>query len=135
MSDPCEKCPCPDVCLGRPEWCGWMRGEPTDIEVRSICERSRIAAAATAYPPLLEQAGNVLAAAGRVLGAVARGEAVMAPADVVAARRAICLPCEHNGHRESGGIRCMKCGCTGLKLDLATEACPVGKWDIVKASN
>jgi hypothetical protein len=60
---------------------------------------------------------------------------VLAPAGVVEARRALCLPCEHNGHRESGGIRCQLCGCTGAKLDLATERCPVGKWESITASS
>jgi hypothetical protein len=32
-------------------------------------------------------------------------------------------------HSAYGGIgRCRKCGCTALKLRLATAKCPLGKW-------
>lgn len=27
------------------------------------------------------------------------------------------------------GLTCLKCGCTGLKHWLATERCPLGKWE------
>jgi hypothetical protein len=80
------------------------------------------------YPSARSMASNVLVASARVVKAVVRGEPVMVAADVLEERRALCLPCEFNGHRESGGIRCTKCGCSGLKLHLATERCPVGKW-------
>lgn len=51
MSDTCARCPCPDVCLRRPEWCEWAAGpEPNPLQIRSICERSRIERAA-ATPP------------------------------------------------------------------------------------
>lgn len=75
-----------------------------------------------------------MGAVGRAAGAVLRGEPVLAPAGVVAERRGICLPCEFNGHRDSGGIRCEKCGCAGLKLELATERCPLDppRWSAVE---
>lgn len=124
----CEHCPCPDVCLARPEWCRWAASEsPDPIAIRSICERSRIEHAGRAYPPLREQAGNLMGTVGRIVAAVARGDPVWAPAEVIGRRRAICEACEFFDHSQA---RCRKCGCTGLKLDLATERCPLEppKW-------
>jgi len=37
-----------------------------------------------------------------------------------------CRECEH--WKEAGIGRCMKCGCAGIKLWLATEKCPIDKW-------
>lgn len=79
------------------------------------------------YPGLFRQAANLAGAAGRAAAAVVRGEPVRVPADVHAARLAICTGCEHNGAAPAG-VHCRKCGCGGAKLQLATEACPVGKW-------
>jgi len=45
--------------------------------------------------------------------------------DVESERRlSICRGCEH-----FNGTRCLKCGCfSALKVRLATEHCPIGKW-------
>jgi len=74
------------------------------------------------YPPLLEQAGNALAAAGR---AIASGLQLVDDAEH-ARRLAICEGCEHyDGDRH----RCRKCGCwSNLKAKLASEKCPMEKW-------
>lgn len=41
-------------------------------------------------------------------------------------RLATCSTCEQwDGAR----LRCRKCGCKQIKLHLATERCPLGKWD------
>jgi hypothetical protein len=41
---PCEKCPCPDICLERPEYCDWAKKEiPVQAEIEHICGRSTIA--------------------------------------------------------------------------------------------
>lgn len=39
-------------------------------------------------------------------------------------RRMTCEACEH-----WTGLTCRKCGCTRLKVWLATEKCPAGKWN------
>jgi hypothetical protein len=39
-----------------------------------------------------------------------------------------CQTCEH-WERGTVFAHCRKCGCTKLKLWLATEICPAGKWD------
>lgn len=45
------------------------------------------------------------------------------------ARKKICASCEHWNADAFGGLgRCGKCGCSGVKLRLATSKCPVGKW-------
>jgi hypothetical protein len=42
----------------------------------------------------------------------------------------VCLNCEFWEKHTSGPFdgRCLKCGCTSLKLKLNTTHCPVGKW-------
>lgn len=83
---------------------------------------------ATPFPSPLRQAVNLAGAVGRVVVAAVQGGPVMVPPEVYAARRAICLSCEHNTARAVGAVACGRCGCGGAKLQLATEACPVGKW-------
>lgn len=82
------------------------------------------------YPPPIARAGNALSALGRVVGAVIRGEPVHVEAAVHDARLAACMGCEFNGEAPAG-VKCTKCGCGGSKLRLATERCPVGKWEAV----
>lgn len=75
-------------------------------------------------PSLLTMAGNAAKAAGRVLAAAAKGEPIKVPASVYHERLEICRPCEFNRDRPSG-VKCSRCGCGGLKLELATEECPL----------
>jgi hypothetical protein len=91
------------------------------------------APAPPSYPPLARQALNLAGAASRAAVAALTGGAVSVPADVLAGRRAACLPCEFNGLRDSGGIRCTRCGCGAKKLEWAQESCPLpqprwGRW-------
>ena len=74
------------------------------------------------YPPLLRQAANLAGAVVRVVAAAARGEPVRVHPAVYDERRIACRTCEHNGERPEG-VRCTKCGCGGLKLELASEQC------------
>jgi hypothetical protein len=84
------------------------------------------------FPSIPRQAGNVVAAATRVIGAAIAGRPVRVPPTILAQREAICAACEEN----LAG-RCQKCGC-GVrsqfirKTHLATEKCPLDppKWDI-----
>jgi hypothetical protein len=81
------------------------------------------------YPSLAEQAGNLLAAAGRIVAAAVQGEAIMVPAAVLEERKSICAGCEQF---DPGPGRCRLCGCyTSRKLTLATESCPLDppKWN------
>ena len=92
---------------------------------RAMLER---VASRAEYPSLARQARSALAAAGRVVAAVVNGEPIMVPDAVLAERRAICMACEFHDVQQN---RCTKCGCGGLKLELATERCPIGKWERV----
>jgi hypothetical protein len=77
------------------------------------------------YPGIGQQLASVARAAGRVVAAIAAGEPVLAPAEVVAARVAVCDLCpEWDRARD----RCLKCGCHSLKRSLLTERCPLAKW-------
>lgn len=56
----------------------------------------------------------------------------MASRKVRAERLAICQACDHynpTGNWLLGECRHPGCGCTRLKLMLASERCPIGKWE------
>lgn len=56
------------------------------------------------------------------------GFPIVSGADL-AERKGICVECEHWNAGAFGGLgRCGKCGCSGVKLRLATSRCPAGKW-------
>lgn len=86
-------------------------------------------------PHFPQVVANAALAAGRVVVAAARGQPILVPPEVAAARWAKCEPCPKR--RKSDG-RCSLCGCfTGAllvdKIKLATEACPKtppewGRW-------
>jgi hypothetical protein len=80
------------------------------------------------YPSLFRQAANLAGAMERVVVAAAKGEAVRVPIEEYSRRWQVCKTCEFNGMKPIG-VRCTKCGCGGMKLELATERCPVGKWE------
>ena len=85
---------------------------------QKIRERNR------AMPPAREQLASAGNAAAQAARAFACGEQITASAETIAKRKAICEKCEN-----WTGSRCTICGCwTTLKIRLATEACPVGKW-------
>ena len=44
-------------------------------------------------------------------------------------RAEICADCPHwKPDAAMGSGRCLKCGCSGVKLYLETSACPISKW-------
>ena len=55
------------------------------------------------------------------------------PPDILATREATCRACPEWDATAMGGTgRCAKCGCsTWAKLRMATERCPLGKWEPV----
>ena len=55
------------------------------------------------------------------------------PPDILAEREATCRACpEWDAAALNSTGRCRKCGCsTWAKLRMATERCPIGKWDPV----
>lgn len=81
-------------------------------------------AAPMTLPPLKTQVANAAGAAGRLMKAAITGQPVKAEQDVVDFRQSVCDSCEFNLNN-----RCAKCGCYWkVKMQLATEHCPVGKW-------
>lgn len=77
-------------------------------------------------PPLAEQAANAASALVRVTKATIRREPVRADLVVIQARQAICEACP-----ELVKGKCAKCGCFyKIKILLATEQCPIGKWPL-----
>jgi hypothetical protein len=61
----------------------------------------------------------------------ARSGFVATPPEILAAREATCRACpEWDAQALKGTGRCKKCGCsTWAKLRMATERCPIGKWE------
>lgn len=54
------------------------------------------------------------------------------PEEILRQRSEICVPCEWNRGFAGGGmatVLCGKCGCSGAKLLLPKERCPIGKWE------
>lgn len=48
-------------------------------------------------------------------------------------RRSVCEECSlWNGEGSFGMGRCGSCGCTGLKLHVASEKCPLNKWEDIE---
>lgn len=99
---------------------------------RMIARATGEAVAPTSYPSVATMAGNVLAAAGRAVAALATGGPVWVPNDVYEARRATCAACPEWVAKDR---RCRLCGCqTDLKLRGAQESCPAdpprwGRWE------
>lgn len=124
----CDRCPCPGACRRLPAYCEWAAREPQNpIEIRHICDASRNSPVSR-YPPLARQAANLAGAVGRAVAAAIGGEAVTVPGAVLAARQAACAGCEHH---DAAANRCRMCGCSGAKLHVATERCPLDppRWD------
>lgn len=54
----------------------------------------------------------------------------MVTAEQLLDRRSVCEECSlWNGEGSFGMGRCGSCGCTGLKLHVAGEKCPLNKWE------
>jgi predicted Zn-ribbon and HTH transcriptional regulator len=63
----------------------------------------------------------------------ARAGFATTPPDILASREAICRACpEWDAAAINSTGRCRKCGCsTWAKLRMATERCPLSKWEAV----
>lgn len=58
------------------------------------------------------------------------------PPEILATREATCRACDQwDAAALNATGRCRKCGCsTWAKLRMATERCPLGKWEAVTAA-
>ena len=83
-------------------------------------------------PSIMDMAGGLAVALGKW---ATNGFPVVSEAEY-AQRRAICEPCKDtesgmpnfNPTGYAGMGKCRVCGCTGYKLILKTEKCPLAKW-------
>ena len=66
----------------------------------------------------------------------ARSGFASTPPEILAAREETCRACsEWDAQALNATGRCRKCGCsTWVKLRMATERCPLGKWEAVSAA-
>lgn len=86
---------------------------------------TRIAASYALLPPVRTQIKSALIALKRWK----EGGLETTPPREIVGRKAICAACDwHRPSRIPLLSACGKCGCRGLKLYLATESCPIGKW-------
>lgn len=77
-------------------------------------------------PSLLEKVSNIGGAIRRII----RDGLKFVPEHVETSRRLICLSCFFWKEQGAFGLgSCAKCGCCGIKINLATERCPVGSWE------
>lgn len=104
---------------------GLYGGRPSHGTCRRCMERGENTADHAAKLPQLTR--QLASAAGRFL----RQGAPLTPAADLAAREAICRACpEWDAAALNATGRCRKCGCsTWAKLRMATERCPLGKWE------
>lgn len=89
-------------------------------------------------PDASAKAVRVVQAVGRVVRALANGEPVRVSSEERERRLAICRSCEfwrEAGNLGFGECKHSKCGCTRLKHGLATETCPLGKWELTPPTN
>ena len=65
----------------------------------------------------------------------ARSGFAATPPEILTAREATCRACpEWDAAALNATGRCRKCGCsTWAKLRMATEACPLGKWEAISS--
>jgi hypothetical protein len=75
----------------------------------------------TSFPPLATQAGNLVGAIGRTIGAALTGQSVRVPPEERDKRWAQCMTCVNLVND-----RCRLCGCNSMvKIELAQERCPM----------
>ena len=74
-------------------------------------------------------------AAMQATGRFARSGFATTPPEILAQREATCRACpEWDAQALNATGRCRKCGCsTWAKLRMATERCPLGKWEAVES--
>lgn len=77
-------------------------------------------------PPVVTQIKNAMGAVGRVVHNAITFQDIKASPEDIQKRKSICESCEFLDVKRK---RCSKCGCKyNLKLQLASEHCPVNKW-------
>lgn len=81
-------------------------------------------------PSVLEKIKNF----GGAISRIAEHGLKLVPKNIEMDRMMICDSCHYWQKNGSLGLgKCKKCGCAGIKLNLATEKCPVGSWGVYNA--
>lgn len=83
-------------------------------------------------PSPAAKAVNLARAAGRVAHAALSGQDVRVSSEERERRLGICRSCDYwreDGNAGFGECQHEKCGCTRFKHGLATEDCPLDKWE------
>jgi hypothetical protein len=78
-------------------------------------------------PPLYRKAINLVGETARWI----KAGVPVTPKETLDSRLATCEGCKHWGGTRGSSLmsgRCGKCGCSGIKLAMATTKCPIGKW-------
>lgn len=80
---------------------------------------------------------EMLAGFGRAAHRFARAGFAVIPPEALVTRESICRACpEWDPAALNNTGRCRKCGCsTWAKLRMATERCPLGKWEAFDTTN
>lgn len=97
----------------------------------SITTPGQVVTKKTEYPRLASMLGNFYNSSARFF----RSGFATTPPEIIATREATCHECpEWDATALNATGRCRKCGCsTWAKLRMATERCPMGKWEAVTA--
>jgi hypothetical protein len=85
-------------------------------------------------PHIVEFRKNALARFSHAVHRFTRSGFTTTPPKALATREATCRACpEWDAAALNATGRCRKCGCsTWAKLRMATERCPIGKWEVVE---
>ena len=88
-------------------------------------------------PHIADRRAQMLARFGSAAHRFARAGFATTPPEALANRQDICKACpEWDAKALNNTGRCRKCGCsTWAKLRMATERCPLGKWEAEDVSS
>lgn len=101
--------------------------------IRSCRDSKRGCVKPASAPGVFTKVKHAAQASSRVVQAVAHGDPVRVSAKERERRLCICKQCEYwrdGGNLGLGECRHSECGCTRIKHKLATEACPLNKWQL-----
>ena len=92
---------------------------------------------ALARAQFLARRAEMLARFGHATARFARSGFAATPPEILAAREATCRACDQwDAAALNATGRCRKCGCsTWAKLRMASEACPLGKWEAISSAS
>lgn len=84
----------------------------------------------------LARRAEMLTRFGHAAHRFARSGFAATPPEILATREATCRACDQwDAAALNATGRCRKCGCsTWAKLRMATERCPLGRWEAVSAA-